>query len=152
MYSALLVAHSVLRWLALAGLLYMLFRAFGGYAKRSVFSRRDNAFRHWTATLMHVQLVAGMILYTQSPIVRYFWRSKDVESGNGDPLFFSLLHMPAMLLAVAVVTAGSALARRKTDDADKFKTILLWYGAALLLILLAIPWPFSPLAQRPYFR
>jgi hypothetical protein len=28
----------------------------------------------------------------------------------------------------------------------------LWFTAALLLILVAIPWPFSPFAQRPYLR
>jgi len=37
-------------------------------------------------------------------------------------------------------------------DKEKFKIMLLWYGIALIIILIAIPWPFSPLANRPYLR
>jgi drug/metabolite transporter (DMT)-like permease len=57
-----------------------------------------------------------------------------------------------MLTAIVLLTIGSALTKRKKDDRDKFKTMLTWFGIALIIILIAVPWPFSPFAQRPYLR
>jgi hypothetical protein len=57
-----------------------------------------------------------------------------------------------MLAAITIITIGSALAKRKQSDPEKFKTMLLWFAPGLLIIFLAIPWPFSPLANRPYFK
>jgi len=57
-----------------------------------------------------------------------------------------------MLTAIVIITIGSALAKRKKTDKEKFKTMLVWFSAALLIIFIAIPWPFSPLANRPYIR
>jgi cbb3-type cytochrome oxidase subunit 3 len=30
--------------------------------------------------------------------------------------------------------------------------MLVWFTIALIIIFIAIPWPFSPFANRPYFR
>jgi len=51
MYSTLLVFHSLIRWLVLAFLVYSIYRAFIGFTKNKPFSKTDNAFRHWTATV-----------------------------------------------------------------------------------------------------
>ena len=67
-------------------------------------------------------------------------------------LFFGLQHVLAMTVAVVVLTIGSALAKRRVSSPEKFRTMALWFTAALLLIFLTIPWPFFPWAQRPYFR
>jgi drug/metabolite transporter (DMT)-like permease len=57
-----------------------------------------------------------------------------------------------MLVAVVVLTFGSALAKRQSEDADKFRMMLFWFVLALVIILAAIPWPFSPWIQRPLIR
>ena len=57
-----------------------------------------------------------------------------------------------MLAALILITIGSALAKRRQTDRDKFMTLLIWFSVGLTLIFLAIPWPFSPFANRPYFR
>ena len=64
-----------MRWLVLASLLYAIYRAYKGYTLNTLFSKTDNAVRHWTATIAHIQLVIGIILYTQSPIIKYFWHN-----------------------------------------------------------------------------
>jgi hypothetical protein len=62
-------------------------------------------------------------------------------------------HSLMMLIAVITITIGSASAKRKTTDNEKFKTITLWFSIALLIILSSIPWPFVPFgANRPFFR
>lgn len=57
-----------------------------------------------------------------------------------------------MITAVVFITIGSMKAKRQKGDDQKFRTILVWYGIALLVILSSIPWSFSPLISRPLWR
>jgi hypothetical protein len=152
MYSTLLVFHSLIRWLVVAFLLYSIYRAFVGYLNDKPFSKTDNAFRHWTATVAHIQLMIGIILYTQSPIVKYFWKEKESSFQNLELTFYGLIHIILMLTAIVLVTIGSAKAKRQQTDKKKFKTMLVWFTIGLILIFVAIPWTFSPLSSRPNFR
>lgn len=152
MYTILLSLHSVLRWFVLLSIMYALYRAYRGYSMNKPFTSLENAIRHWTATIAHVQLVVGFTLYIKSPLIKYFWASDKKETLSTDLSFFGWMHILLMLIAIVMVTIGSAKARRATADHEKFKTILIWVGLALIIILTAIPWPFSPLAHRPYFR
>ena len=61
-------------------------------------------------------------------------------------------HISMMLFAVVLITVGSAKAKRQIKDAEKFGTMLTWFSLALLVIFIAIPWPFSPLTSRPLAR
>jgi hypothetical protein len=117
-----------------------------------MFSGTDNTVRHWTATISHIQLVLGIVLYSQSPIVKYFWKNFNEAKESFDILFFGMIHMILMLLSITLITIGSAVSKRKLSDKEKFRTMLVYYGIALIIILVAIPWPFSPLANRPYIR
>ena len=152
MYATLLVIHSLFRWLVVGSLLVAIFRAAMGYFQKSSFSKSDNALRHWTATLAHLQLVLGILLYIKSPIIRYFWANFGEANAQPEMQFFGLIHFTLMFTAVVVITIGSALAKRQLTDAAKYRTMLLWFSAAFILIFIAIPWPFSPLANRPLFR
>lgn len=152
MYSTLLPLHSLVRWMLLVFLMYSTYRAFVGYIQNRAFSRTDNAFRHWTATVSHIQLMIGVILYTQSPIVKYFWTDTKAASQNLDVTFYGLIHIIFMLSAIVVITVGSALAKRQSSSKQKFKTMLVWFSIALIIIFIAIPWAFSPLSGRPNFR
>jgi len=152
MFQALTFLHNFTRWLVLASLLFAVYRAYRGYVSNSEFSISDNAVRHWTATIAHLQLVIGMILYFQSPIISYFWAHFGVARKAMDLAFFGLAHSTFMLTAIVLITLGSALTKRKHADSDKFKTMLVWFSIALLIIFITIPWPFSPFASRPYFR
>lgn len=148
----LLFCHSILRWFVLGSLLYSIFRAYKGYSLQLPFSKTDNSVRHWTATIAHIQLIFGILNYVQSPIVKYFWKNFKEGIQNKEIAFFGILHIFLMLVSIVLITIGSALAKRKAADPDKFKTMLLWFSIALLIIFIAIPWPFSPLANRPYYR
>lgn len=152
MYSTLLVFHSWFRWLVLLALTFSIYRAYIGYSKQKIFSKQDDSLRHWTATIAHVQLMIGMILYFKSPIVSYFWNHFKEALNDWNTSFFGLFHFSLMVLSVVVLTIGSAWTKRKTTDRAKYKTMLYWFSLALLIIIIAIPWPFSPLASRTYLR
>lgn len=152
MYQSLLVCHSFIRWFVLVSLLYSIYIAYKGYSQKLSFSKKDNLIRHWTATIAHIQLIFGILVYVQSPIVKYFWKNFNEAVQNLDASFFGIIHIVLMLTAIVFITIGSALAKRKLSDEQKFKTMLIWFSIALFIIFIAIPWPFSPLANPPYFR
>ncbi|WP_108869628.1 hypothetical protein [Aquimarina aquimarini] len=152
MYQGLTFYHSILRWLVVISLIYSIYRAYRGYFYNYTFSRHDNLVRHWTATIAHIQLLVGIILYTQSPVIIYFWKNFNEAIQNLDAMFFALIHMVLMLFAIVLLTIGSSLVKRKISNKEKFKTMLIWFIIALVIIFIAIPWPFSPLANRPYIR
>lgn len=152
MYPTLLALHSLVRWIVLVFIVYSVYRVLVGFIKNKTFSKTDNAFRHWTATVAHIQLIIGVTLYTQSPIVKYFWTDTKITIENLDLTFYGIIHLVLMLTAITLLTIGSALAKRKATDKEKFGTMLIWFSIALFIIFISIPWAFSPLANRPYVR
>lgn len=110
-----------------------------------------NSLRHWTATIAHIQLLLGMTLYFQSPTVM-FRMSGTTDKLLNEQDFFRYVHIALMITAIVLITIGSAKAKRQQDDQAKYRIMLRWFGVALLVIFIAIPWPFSPLAGRPLFR
>ncbi len=152
MYTTLLFLHSLLRWLVLLFLILAIGRGFAGWWGKQVFSARDNTLRHITATFAHVQLAIGITLYVLSPITKYFlsnFGDTPTDSGN---FFFGLVHSILMFVAVILITIGSSIAKRKKIDRDKFRIMAIFFLLGLIIIFLAIPWPFSPWINRPYFR
>jgi len=152
MYQTLTFLHSLFRWLVLLSLIYAIWMAFKGYFYHKPLTKKEDLVRHWTATIAHIQLILGIILYTKSPVVKYFWKNFSEAKASLDLLFFGMIHILLMMTAIVLITVGSALAKRKTTDREKFKTMLIWFTIALAVIFIAIPWPFSPFANRPYFR
>ncbi len=152
MYDSLLSIHSLLRWLVVLSLLLSIAIALRGYFQNRAFSAIDNKIRHWTATIGHIQLIVGILLYLKSPIAQYLFVDFYEAIKNWQVLFFSVLHATLMMVAIVVLTLGSAFAKRKSTDRLKYKTMLIWYTIAFLIIFLSIPWPFSPLAERPLIR
>lgn len=149
MYYILLSVHALVKWLVLLSLLYAIIRAFHGFRSGAPFTQTDNAVRHWTATIAHIQLLIGTALFLQSPLVKVAFSA---GTSTGDASFFAFIHSSMMFAAILLITVGSSLAKRKAKDRGKFRIQLIWFCLALLIMLIAIPWPFSPLAQRPFVR
>ena len=150
-FSILLHAHSGFRWLLLIILLVAIYKAFTGYTANKPFTKSDNTIRLLTVIFTHLQLIIGLILYIQSPLVKLFWENPGSAITQEAPMFFGLFHFVFMLLAVVFITIGSAKTKKKNSDKEKFKTMRNWFLAALIIILLAIPWPYLPSAGRTLF-
>lgn len=152
MHQILLILHSINRWLVLASLFYAIWMAWNGFRSGRAFSGNNDRVRHITATIAHVQLLLGLSLYMISPVVKFNVAEAVGTKIVSEHMFFRVVHIAFMVIAVVIITVGSAKAKRAGSDGQKFRTILAWFTIALLIILAAIPWPFSPLANRPYFR
>jgi hypothetical protein len=152
MYGLLLHAHSIVRWLVLFGIVASLASAYSGLLGRRRFTKADRLSATFGTSASHTQLLLGIGLYMSSPFVSLFWSAPGEGIANAGLRFFSLIHIAGMITSVVLMTVGSSLARRATDDRAKFRAVAVYWSIAALVILLVIPWPFSPLAQRPLWR
>jgi hypothetical protein len=66
--------------------------------------------------------------------------------------FFTMEHLSLMLIAWLLVHLGRVSVKRATTDIAKHKKMLLFFGVALVLILISIPWPFRQLIGKPLFH
>lgn len=151
MYFTTLFLHSYTRWAVLLSLLFALYRSYAGWLGNRPFAAADHRARVLAVTVSHLQLLLGFWLYFVSPVANAFWS----WPGGDRPLeltFFGILHLAVMSVAIGVLTVGSAVVKRAPTDAQKFRALAIYFSVALLLMLLAVPWPFSPLAARPWFR
>ncbi|MGB1003112.1 MAG: hypothetical protein ACPGVC_02695 [Salibacteraceae bacterium] len=57
-----------------------------------------------------------------------------------------------MNLAIGLIIWGYFKSNRQTTKINADKTIWVYWGIGLILILSSIPWSFSPLISRPLFR
>lgn len=151
-YPIVLLVHSALRWFVLVSILAVLFGAYSGLFRRRLYRPADQTLRVVATSIAHTQLLLGVYLYTISPIISYYWRTHPSFSESPEFSFFALIHISLMTTSVIVMTIGSSKAKRQTDARQQFRTTAIYFTVGLLLILIAVPWPFSPLAGRPWFR
>ena len=126
--------HSGLRWVVLILLIWAIANAFSA----KYFEKKQKMVNLFAMVTLHIQLVIGLIQYFTSAKVQFS------EGWMQNPLlrFYGMEHLAGMLLAIILITIGYSKAKRKENDADKFKVIRLFYSIGLIIILLSIPWPF----------
>lgn len=151
-YSLFLILHSLLRWFVLISLIYSIYHACKGWFTNSTYTPRFDKIRNLTVIFVHVQLLVGLLLYFISPVTKQLLNNFGEAVQQTSIRFYGIEHSFIMIIAVVLITIGSAKAKRGTEDLKKFKSIALWFTIGLILILVTIPWPFSPFDARPLFR
>ena len=152
MYPVILALHSLVRWLVVITLLYAIFKAYNGWLSKKIYTKSDNTAKTLAVTFVHIELILGLILYFTSPVIEFFRNNFKEAVQQKDVRFLGMEHSVMMLIAVVLITIGSAKSKRKTTDVAKFKTLAIWFTIGLIITLVSIPWPFSPFASRPAFR
>lgn len=136
-YRLLVHLHSITRWLLLIGILFSIFFAIYYYVSRKGTAKGIKKLQSLTATLAHIQLLLGLILYFISPKVIFNAQTMKYASSR----FYAMEHISMMIIAIALITIGSMRAKRAGTEKKYFWSIFLFYFLALLVILSAIPWP-----------
>ena len=152
LYSGILILHNALRWFVLSSILATLVSAYAGWLSGRPYTAGAQTLRVVTTSIAHTQLLVGMYLYTISPLIKYYWQAKPAFGTAPAFPFFGLIHIGFMLTAIVVMTIGSSKAKRQAVARQQFKTTAVYFTAGLVLILIAVPWPFSPWVARPWVR
>lgn len=151
-YSLTLTLHNLSRWLVLGFGVWALVRAFGGWFGRCNWNRLDDRAGLAFVSIIDLQLLLGLVLYFLfSPFPAIAFQNFGAAMSDRMVRYFAVEHLVMMVLALALAHIGRALVKKAVDPVVKHKRAALWFLAALLVILAAVPWPFLNLG-RPWLR
>ncbi|HUR67533.1 MAG TPA: hypothetical protein VMZ03_14365 [Chitinophagaceae bacterium] len=152
MYKGMLHLHSVLRWIIFVLLLIGLFKSLAD--RNKVFTAGHKKVGLFLLIAADVMFVVGLYQWFVGD-----WGLKSIQN-NGmsvvmkNPMlrFFAIEHLILMLIAISFIHIGYSYSKKNISDSMKHKRTLLFYGLALLIILIAVPWPFRIVgAGRTWF-
>jgi hypothetical protein len=136
MYQFIQKFHSGWAYLALLLLVFAVINSFMGMSSKREFTTKDRKIALFGLIATHIQLVVGLILYFVSPIgSAVFGQMKDAALR-----LTSLEHPLTNIIAIVLITIGWSKHKKGETNTAKFKSIAVFYGIGLLLILSRIPW------------
>ena len=102
--------------------------------------------------LLLVAGLIGLILYLfLSPITKLGIRNLAAAMRMDAVRFFTVEHLAGMIIGIALVHIGRVKIRKTTDASRKHRLAMIFFGIALVVIIISIPWPGMPVA-RPLLR
>ncbi|UPT72130.1 MAG: hypothetical protein M0D53_07675 [Flavobacterium sp. JAD_PAG50586_2] len=136
MYTFIQKFHSGWAYLALLLLFVAVINAVIGMSSKKEFTPRDRKIALFGLIATHLQLVVGLILYFVSPLGKAaFGNMSDAATR-----LTSLEHPLVNLIAIVLITIGWSKHKKAATSEAKFKSIAIFYGLGLVLILSRIPW------------
>jgi NADH:ubiquinone oxidoreductase subunit 2 (subunit N) len=136
MYTFIQKFHSGWAYLALLLLVIAVANSMIGMSSKKQFTAKDRKIAMFGLIATHIQLVVGLILYFVSPLgSAVFGQMKDAALR-----LTSLEHPLTNLIAITLITIGWSKHKKATTNEAKFKSIAIFFGLGLLLILSRIPW------------
>lgn len=136
MYEIIQKAHSGWAYLVLITLVIAVVNALIGRNSQKEFSAQDRKIALFALIATHLQLVFGFVIYFISPL----GMASLGQMSDKALRLTSLEHPLINIIAIALITIGWSKHKKAADSQAKFKSIFLFYGLGLLLILSRIPW------------
>jgi cytochrome bd-type quinol oxidase subunit 2 len=139
----LLHVHSILRWVIIVLAVLVLINSFFGMRSKGLFTKMDNNLSKYLMVSTHVMLVIGLIQYflgSKGFALIKEYGMKGIMS-NKALRFHGIEHISTMIIAIALITVGRMLGRRKLEGNQAHKTIFWFTLIGFALMLSRIPWP-----------
>jgi hypothetical protein len=142
LYTLLRESHSGLRYIVLLLLVLAFLAAIRGMLSGAPYSEGTRKLSLFALISTHLQLVLGLLLYFVSPLVQFD------KASLSDKLirYWTMEHIVMMILAVALITIGYSRSKKALTPSAKHRSIFLFFGMGLLVIVFAII-----MSQRPFF-
>lgn len=136
MYHFIQKFHSGWAYLALLLLVFAVVNSFMGMSSKKEFTAKDRKIALFGLIATHIQLVVGLILYFVSPL----GADSIGQMAESDIRITWLEHPLINIIAIVLITIGWSKHKKAETNSAKFKSIAVFYGLGLLLILSRIPW------------
>lgn len=140
MYIGLLHLHNAARWLVLIAAVIAIVVAVAGLVRGARWGRSAKLSGLAYMITMDAQLLIGLLLYGVSPLVRAAIGDMSMAMGDAQLRFYLIEHALLMVVAVVMVHAGYALAKRASSARAAYLRATAFYLLGLVLVLVAIPW------------
>jgi len=134
-------AHSYLAYVVLAMLFFAVSNAVLGLVGKKIFTlEKDFRLSLFTLILAHLQLVLGLLVFFTATSGLKAIQQLGMGGMNSAARLLAVEHPFVNILAIILITIGWSRHKKFMEGAKKFKSIALFYGLGLLLILSRIPW------------
>jgi uncharacterized membrane protein len=134
MYTGLLHTHSLLRYFILIALVVVIVKALIGLVNKQPYGKWDNKLGLYLFIFTHMQLLVGLILYFDSPLVKF---GSDTMSDK-TTRYWTVEHIFAMLIAVVLITLARTTSKRMSNDGAKHKRMAIFNFVAFAVIVAMI--------------
>ena len=141
-YQWALELHSYLAYVALAVLFLAVANAIMGLVGNRVFTTLGKDFRLslFALILCHLQLLVGLVLFYLSPSGLNAIQELGMGGMNAAARLLAVEHPFINIIALILITIGWSRHKKFVEGKKKFKSIAIFYGLGLVLILSRIPW------------
>lgn len=135
------IVHSYLAYIVLAVLIIAVANAIMGYSGNKLFTlEKDFRISLFALIFSHLQLLLGLILYFLSPNGLDALLNLGMGGLNSAARLLAVEHPFINILAIILITIGWSRHKKQLEARKKFRTIAIFYGLGLLLVLSRIPW------------
>ncbi len=142
MYTGLQHLHSFLAYILLAAIAIPLVFVVIRLVRKGAFDEKVRKMALAGFIVSHLQLLIGIVLYVISPLGL---SNIYAEAMQGTlTRLYAVEHPLTMLIAIVLISIGYIKAKKPGDDVRRFKTIIIFYGLGLILVLFRIPWQVWP--------
>jgi hypothetical protein len=141
MYETIQIVHSYLAYVVLAILFIAVANAILGWVNNKMFTmEKDLRISLFALILSHIQLLVGLLLYFISPNGLQAIQTLGMGGLNAPSRLLAMEHPFINIIAIVLITIGWSRHKRFMEGRKKFKSITIFYGLGLVLILSRIPW------------
>ena len=151
MFDGLLGLHSILRYVLLVLLISAIIKAVLGWLKKGDYKKGHNQISLFTMAIAHIQLFLGLSLYFMSGFVKSAHENMSKAMKNTELRFWAVEHISLMIFSVALITIGRHFAKNANEDTAKHRKTAIFFILALIVIMVAIPWPFTEVARNYFY-
>ncbi len=144
MLQGLIHFHSLWRYVVLVLILLTILKSLAGWFGNKEHTTGDAKLALFSMISLHIQLLAGLILYGISPAVNFGPMAEMMKMPNR---YWTVEHFIMMLVAVVVITLGRKYALKADDGHGKHKRMGLVFLVGLAIIFVSIPWPWSQISR-----
>jgi uncharacterized membrane protein len=135
MYEIIKGLHSGLAYFALLLLVIAVVNSIIGLFSKKEYLEIDKKIGLFALGAIHTQIVIGFVLYFVSPLGLMGFSMKDSALR-----LTSMEHPLINIIGIVLITIGWMKHKKLTSSVSKFKTIAIYFGLGLALILSRIPW------------
>ena len=133
--------HSYMAYVVLIILILAVFNAITGLAGNRMFTlQKDFRISLFALILSHLQLVLGLLLFFFSTSGLKAIQAVGMGGLNAPARLLAVEHPFINIVAIVLITIGWSRHKKFMEGNKKFKSIAIFYGLGLLLILSRIPW------------
>lgn len=144
MYQILKSAHSGWRYVVVILLVLAFVQALSGWLGKKPYTEGNRKLNVFALISAHIQLLFGLVLYFLGE-----WFKGD--SSIALTRYWKMEHISMMIFAIILITVGNARSKRGDDATVKHRSIALYFGLALVLIVAAVIAMVKADPTRSYF-